>query len=120
MTGSNGTDSLPASNDKPHSRHIRNVTMSKHPDSYYTSVFISKQISEALDFLAKTCGVSKKKMLDDMVRLGIGHYLGALVAQQNRINIEQEARGEPKQPTYFTIMLRHWAHQKGYDIGKFI
>jgi len=120
MAGSNGERPVSGSENSTHPRHNRNVTMSKHPDSYYTTVFISKEISEALDFLAQINDQSKKEAADQMLRLGIGYYLGQLVAQQNRITAEQEERGEPKRPTYFTIMLRHWAHLKGYDIGKFI
>jgi len=102
MAGSGGSDPSAASDVPPHPRLDRNVTCNKYRDSYYTAVYISKEISEALDFLAKVNGQSKKQALDQMLRLGIGHYFGELVAQQNRLTGEQRERGEPQRPTYFT------------------
>jgi len=83
-----------------------NVTVREHPELYYRHVWLEKPYYEAIDFLAKEHGLSKKQALHDLLDLGMGRYIGELVAQQNRQVIEHRARGEPARPTYFTIKLR--------------
>ena len=97
-----------------------NVTIKEHPELYHRHVWLEKPDYEVVDFLAKEHGLSKKQALHDLLDLGMGRYIGELVAQQNRQVIEHRARGEPARPTYFTIKLRQWARQKGYEISKFI
>jgi len=73
-----------------------NLTMEKHPEQYYKQVWIDKQQDEVIAFLAKQNGVSKKRMLQGMLGLGIGLYLAGEV-------------GEEMQDTYFDVVARHWA-----------
>lgn len=97
-----------------------NVTFENHRDRYYKQVFIDRQLWEAVDFLARVNHTSRMRVANDMMRLGIGHYFGAKIAEQNRLAASQREAGQPLRPTYFAAMLRHWAKQKGYDIGKFV
>jgi len=103
----------------PHPRRKRNSTMASYPNSYYKCVYLPENLWEGLAFIAYVNGISIKQAAEEMLGLGMGHYMGELVAQQNQLYAEQRGRGEPLRPVWFTMMLRHWAHLKGYDIGKF-
>ena len=111
------SDSAP---EKPHKGHDTNKTRTKYPDSYYKAVYLSKKIYEAADFIAYVKGAPLKQTVEELMEMAIGMYIGQRVAEQNQLNTEARERGEPVRPVWFTIMLRHWAHLKGYDIGKFI
>lgn len=73
-----------------------------------------------MNFLAKVNGVPLKQMADEMLRLGIAHYFAGRLSEHNRQAEDQQERGEPVRPTYFVIMLRHWARLKGYEISRFV
>jgi len=73
-----------------------NVTIEKHPELYFKQMWLDKQQYEAIEFLAKVNGVSKKQMLHEMLGLGIGLYVAG-------------GAGEETRETYSEVVARHWA-----------
>ena len=59
-------------------------------------------------------------MTHDLLDLGISRFLGQKIAENNRKEIIARNKGEQTRPSYFVVQLRHWAKQKGFDIGKFV
>ena len=59
-------------------------------------MWLDKQQYEAIAFLAKHNGVSKKRMLHEMLGLGIALYLAG-------------GTGEEMRDTYSALVARHWA-----------
>ena len=95
------------------------TTFDRRPNDYYGQLWITKSLYEALDFLAKANHTTKKKMAQDLLELGIAHYLGNKISESNREEIAQRKQGMPVRPTKFIYQLRRWAKAKGKDIDKF-
>ena len=86
-----------------------NVTIEKHRELYFRQMWLDKQQYEAIEFLAKVNGVSKKQMLHEMLGLGIALYLAG-------------GTGEEMRDTYSALVARHWAkwaNQKRTGVSKF-
>lgn len=81
-----------------------NVTIQKHPELYYKQMWLTRPHYEAIEFLAKINGTSKKQTVHEMLGLGIGHFMAAAIREQDR-----QFSGLP---TYLEVVLKHWAKLK--------
>jgi hypothetical protein len=95
------------------------TTFDRRPNDYWGHIYVTKSLYEAIDFLAIANRRTKKKMVEELLNIGIAHYLGNKVSESNRQEIAQRKQGMPVRATPFIYQLRRWAKAKGKDIDKF-
>jgi hypothetical protein len=95
-------------------------TYQRHPIEYYKHIYINQSLFEAIDFLAVANRTNRKKMVEEILKIGIGRYLADKISESNAREAAQRRQGLPVRPTGFVHELHRWARSKGKDIGKFI
>jgi hypothetical protein len=90
-----------------------NVTVKNHPERYYKTIWISKSLYEAIEFLAKFNRKSRMKTCNDLLELGISQYMGDLIAGSVRQDNSLDEPDKSVRPNYFGLLFRQWAKTKG-------
>jgi hypothetical protein len=95
-----------------------NVTVKNYPERYYKTIWISKSLYEAIEFLAKFNHTSRMKTCNELLELGISQYMGDLISESVRQDNALDEQDKSVRPNYFGLMFRRWAKSKGGDISK--
>jgi hypothetical protein len=96
------------------------TTYDRRPDDYFGNVWIKKDYYEAIDFISHATHTSRKKVTEELLQRGFSKYIGEQIHKNNLMIEEERRKGQREYPTYFIARLRHWAKQKGFNIGKFV
>jgi len=90
-------------------------THKRHPDAYYKTVWVSKNMFAGIDWVAKFERVSKVRAVNLLLERGFRNW----IAQQIKTEMALRERERKRYPTRFVRGLRKSAEQRGMDISKF-
>ncbi len=96
-----------------------NITFINHPERYWKHYFVYQEYDKAIDYLSKERGITKMAMLNELVEIGLNHYISAKIQEANQQAISDREAGRVLKVNHFVRMLRRWAKDEGYDINKF-
>jgi hypothetical protein len=94
------------------------TTFQRRADRYHAHVYVSRDLWEAISFLAKVNGFSKMETVHQMLEAGISRTLAEAIAESNRREAEMREHNMPPTPTQLVLELIRWAKSKGYTIEK--
>jgi hypothetical protein len=91
-----------------------------YPDAYFKRYYLSKAMSEGVDFMAKANRTSKIAMVNDLVKRGMQDFYRERINLHNQAVLAARALHQPVPDDYFLKRFIKFAKERGYDIGKFI
>jgi hypothetical protein len=92
-----------------------NVTLQNYPERYHKTIWISKSLYEAVEFLAKVNHKSRMKTCNELLELGISQYLGDLITGSIQQDNALDEQDKSVRPNYFGLLFRRWAKAKVTD-----
>jgi hypothetical protein len=95
-----------------------NSTLQREKDGrYFGHVWLDRQLYEAVSFLARANGCTKKQLVHDALQAGLSGLLAQAILEANRQAASQAENGLPPRRTPLARELRRLAREKGLDVG---
>jgi hypothetical protein len=96
----------------------QNTTLEREKDGrYFGHVWIDKQTHEAVSFLARVNGRTKKQLVHEALQAGLSRLLGEAIMEANKRAASQAEGGVPPKRMPFMREIERMAKQKGLDVG---
>lgn len=97
----------------------KRTTFNRYPNRYYSHVYIDRQLSESIAFLAKANRQSRMAVVDQVLRIGLSRILGDAIVESNRRQAAMRNEGLPPTPTPLVREFIRQARKRGVELGDF-
>jgi hypothetical protein len=91
-----------------------------YPDAYFRRYYLSRAMSEGIDFMAKANRTSKIAMVNELIERGMKDFYVEKISLYNKLVLAARELNQPIPSDHFIKAFIKFAKEQGYDIGKFM
>jgi hypothetical protein len=97
----------------------KNTTLEREKGTrYYGHIWLDRRLHEAVSFLARVNGCTKKEIAHKALEAGLSRLLGDAVFESTRRAAAKGEEGVSVRPTPLARELARWAKARGFTIGR--